>query len=92
MQELFPLLTVYLAAINAAAFALYGWDKWRAKVPGARRIPERTLLGIALLGGSLGAILGMRVFRHKTRHKKFSCGLPLILLVQLAFLFRLELR
>ncbi len=68
--------------MNLIAFALYGIDKRRAK-QGAWRISEYTLLLVALLGGSLGALLGMRYFRHKTRHRKFRYGVPLILLLQL---------
>lgn len=75
---------IYLAAINLLAFAVYGWDKWRSKRKGARRVPEKTLFLLALLGGSLGAFLGMRVWHHKTRHWYFKYGLPAILLVQLA--------
>ena len=56
-------------------------DKLKAK-KGAWRIPERTLIGIAVIGGSIGAIAGMNLFRHKTRHLKFSIGLPVILAVQ----------
>ncbi|MBQ9270284.1 MAG: DUF1294 domain-containing protein [Oscillospiraceae bacterium] len=77
------LLIIYLAVVNIAAFMLMGIDKRRAK-RGAWRIPERTLFLPAILGGSLGAILGMQVFRHKTRHRQFTVGMPLILLVQLA--------
>ena len=72
----------YLILMNLIAFALYGIDKRRAK-QGAWRISEYTLLLVALLGGSLGALLGMRYFRHKTRHGKFRYGIPLILLLQL---------
>ena len=72
----------YLVLVNLIAFALYGIDKRRAK-QGAWRISEYTLLLVALLGGSLGALLGMRYFRHKTRHRKFRYGVPLILLLQL---------
>lgn len=68
--------------MNLIAFALYGIDKRRAK-QGAWRISEYTLLLVALLGGSLGALLGMSYFRHKTRHRKFRYGVPLILLLQL---------
>ncbi len=78
-----PLL-VYLTAVNALAFAVFGWDKARSKVRGARRVPEKTLFLLALLGGSVGAVLGMRVWRHKTRHWYFKYGLPLILIAQLA--------
>jgi uncharacterized membrane protein YsdA (DUF1294 family) len=76
------LFLIYLAVVNLAAFALMGVDKRRAK-RGAWRIPERTLFLPAILGGSPGAILGMQMFRHKTRHRQFMIGMPLILLVQL---------
>ena len=84
----------YLILMNLIAFTLYGIDKRRAK-QGAWRISEYTLLLVALLGGSLGALLGMRYFRHKTRHRKFRYGVPLILLLQLGlglYLFLLLLR
>ena len=74
----------YLAAVNLWAFGLMGFDKGRARRRGARRIRERTLFLSALLGGSLGALLGMWVFRHKTKRWYFVWGLPLILLVQAA--------
>lgn len=76
-------LWVYLAVVNVAAFALYGIDKYKAKA-GAWRIPEKTLLGIAVLGGSVGAIAGMKYFHHKTKHWYFRYGLPALLAVQLA--------
>ena len=76
------LFLIYLAVVNLAAFALMGVDKRRAK-RGAWRIPERTLFLPAILGGSPGAILGMQMFRHKTRHRQFMIGMPLILLVQM---------
>lgn len=77
-------LLVYLAAVNVLTFFAYGDDKRRAKTEGARRTPEKTLLGLAVIGGSLGALLGMQVFRHKTRHWYFKYGVPAILLAQLA--------
>ena len=86
-----PLL-VNLAAVNLLAFAVYGWDKARSKVQGARRVPEKTLFLLAILGGSVGAILGMRVWHHKTRHWYFRYGLPAILLVQLALAVWLMLK
>ena len=75
---------LYLIAVNVLAFAVYGWDKMRSKVQGARRVPEKTLFLLAIVGGSVGAIIGMRVWHHKTRHWYFQYGLPAILLVQIA--------
>ena len=74
----------YLVLVNLVAFALMGIDKRRAKREGMRRIPEKTLFLSALLGGSIGAIAGMRTFRHKTRHWYFVWGMPLILIAQIA--------
>ena len=79
----------YLILVNAAAFALMFADKQKA-IRGQWRIPEKVLLGVALLGGSIGAIAGMYTFRHKTRHGKFKYGLPLILLVQLYLLYQIR--
>ena len=76
-------LLVWLAAINLVTFAVYGIDKAKAK-RGTWRVPEKTLFLLPLLGGSLGALLGMRVFRHKTKHWYFVWGIPLILLAQIA--------
>lgn len=73
----------YLIAINLVSFLLMRCDKRRAKRQGARRIPEKTLFLSALLGGSIGAISGMQVFRHKTKHWYFVWGMPLILIVQI---------
>jgi len=69
--------------INTVAFMLMGFDKRRAR-QGAWRIPEKTLFGSALLGGSIGAIAGMQVFRHKTKHLSFQIGMPAILILQIA--------
>lgn len=76
-----PLL-VYLLLINAAGFGLMLADKLKAQ-KNKWRIPEATLLWTALLGGSIGSILGMQLFRHKTRHPKFYIGLPVILALQI---------
>ncbi len=76
----------YLLAINVAAFITYGIDKWKAK-KSLWRIRETALLALAVLGGSIGAWLGMRVWHHKTKHKKFKYGIPLILIAQIALLF-----
>ena len=69
------LLLAYLFLINALSFALMHIDKKKA-IRGSWRIPERTLLLTCLLGGSYGGLLGMKLFRHKTLHLKFSIGLP----------------
>jgi len=76
-------LAVWLIAINLVTFAVYGADKRRAR-RGAWRVPEKTLFLLPLLGGSVGALLGMRVFRHKTKHWYFVWGVPAILLAQMA--------
>lgn len=76
-------LPLYLAAVNGLLFVLMAWDKAAAKRK-KRRIPERRLLLLCLAGGSLGGCLGMRVFRHKTRHRVFRWGFPLILLLHTA--------
>ena len=79
------LLILYLITINVVTFLLYGIDKWKAKR--ARwRIPESVLLGMAAIGGSVGAWLGMRVWHHKTQHAKFRYGVPAMLVVQTAVL------
>lgn len=76
------LFLLYLLLMNAAAFVLMLVDKIKA-VNSQWRIPERTLIGSAVLGGSAGALLGMYAFRHKTRHTKFTIGIPAILFVQI---------
>ena len=73
----------YLAAVNLVTFTVYGVDKAKAR-RGAWRVPEKTLFLLPLLGGSVGALLGMLVFRHKTKHWYFVWGIPLILLAQIA--------
>ena len=84
-------LLVWLAVINLVTFAVYGIDKAKAK-RGAWRVPEKTLFLLPLLGGSLGALLGMKVFRHKTKHWYFVWGIPLILVAQIALAIWLYLR
>lgn len=74
-------IVIYLVVVNSIGFASMGIDKSKAK-RGAWRIPEKTLFLIAILGGSVGSILGMKQFRHKTKHKSFTIGMPAILLVQ----------
>ena len=77
------LVLLYLIIVNAAAFLLMLADKLKAK-RGAWRIPETTLMGIAAIGGSVGALAGMYLFRHKTKHIKFTLGIPVILIGQIA--------
>ena len=73
----------YLLAVNIATFLLYGIDKYKAK-KGKWRISEATLLTMAAIGGSIGAWAGMRLWHHKTMHKKFKYGIPLIIIMQIA--------
>ena len=77
---------IYLIGINVLTFLIYGIDKWKAK-RGKWRIPEDTLIWLAIAGGSIGALLGLNLFRHKTQHKKFTLGVPSILLVQAALAY-----
>ena len=76
----------FLVSINILSFIVYGIDKWRA-AHGRWRIPESTLLGLAVIGGSIGALIGMKVWHHKTKHKTFVFGLPLILIAQLVIVY-----
>ena len=73
----------YLLAVNIATFFLYGIDKYKAK-KGRWRISEATLLLMAVIGGSIGAWAGMRLWHHKTMHKKFKYGIPIIIILQVA--------
>ena len=79
------IVLIYLAVINVVTFFMYGIDKWKAK-KSKWRIRETALLGLAVLGGSIGAWLGMQVWHHKTQHKKFKYGVPAIIIVQLALI------
>ena len=79
-------IVYFLVSINILSFIVYGIDKWRA-AHGRWRIPESTLLGLAVIGGSIGALLGMKVWHHKTKHKKFVLGLPAILIIQLIIVY-----
>ena len=83
-------LLYYLIVINILTFAVYGIDKWKAK-QGSWRISEATLLMLAVIGGTIGALFGMQVWRHKTMHLKFKYGLPLILLAQIALMYLINL-
>jgi uncharacterized membrane protein YsdA (DUF1294 family) len=78
-------LIIYVIVVNVAAFLMYGIDKWNAR-KGLWRIPEKTLLGIAAVGGSVGAYAAMQMFRHKTKKPKFYIGVPLIFAIQIGIL------
>lgn len=79
------ILSAYLFLLNLIGFGMMGIDKRKA-IKGAFRIPEATLFIISIIGGSIGSLMGMRVFRHKTRKWYFAYGMPLIILVQAALL------
>ena len=83
--NLLHIVLIYLAVINVVTFFMYGVDKWKAK-KSKWRIREAALLTLAVLGGSLGAWLGMKVWHHKTQHKNFKYGVPAIIIVQLALI------
>ena len=79
----------YLLAVNSLTFLLYGMDKYKAK-KGRWRISEATLLTMAAIGGSIGAWAGMRTWHHKTMHKKFEYGIPVIIIMQIALVVYLH--
>ncbi|MCD8144591.1 MAG: DUF1294 domain-containing protein [Oscillospiraceae bacterium] len=81
MEPLYLIAAIYLVGLNGAGFLSMGLDKHKAR-RGQWRIPEATLFLIALLGGSIGSLVGMWTFHHKTRHWYFKYGIPLILLAQ----------
>ena len=83
------IILCYLLAVNLATFLLYGIDKYKAK-KNRWRITEATLLTVAAIGGSIGAWAGMRVWHHKTMHKKFKYGIPIIIIMQIAVLVYLH--
>lgn len=79
----------YLLAVNSLTFLLYGIDKYKAK-KGRWRISEATLLTMAAIGGSIGAWAGIRTWHHKTMHKKFKYGIPVIIIMQIALVVYLH--
>ena len=81
--EVMNIILGYLLAINIATFFLYGIDKYKAR-KGKWRISEATLLMMAVIGGSIGAWAGMRLWHHKTKHKKFKYVIPIIIILQVA--------
>ena len=82
MPNLQHIVLIYLVVTNVVTFFMYGVDKWKAK-KSKWRIREAALLTLAVLGGSIGAWLGMKVWHHKTQHKKFKYGVPTIIIFQL---------
>ena len=84
-------IIIYLSAMGLLTFILFGADKHKAKAH-KWRIPEKTLLGLSLLGGFAGGFLGMEFFRHKTKHWYFQFGMPAILIAQAALAVWLLLR
>jgi uncharacterized membrane protein YsdA (DUF1294 family) len=79
-------ISIIIVIINIVTFIIYGIDKYKAK-KGKWRIPENSLIGLAIIGGSIGAYLGMRVWHHKTMHLKFKYGIPLIIVIQLIIVY-----
>lgn len=84
------ILIIYILAVNLLGFFIMGIDKQKARKR-TFRIPEATLFTIAIIGGSIGSIIGMHLFRHKTRHWYFLFGMPAILLLQIIFVLFLIL-
>ena len=84
-------ILLYLLVINLIAFFAMGIDKWKAKRE-AWRIPEQTLLSLVLLGGGIGGIAGMYVFRHKTKKPRFFIGFPLILITEIVLVIYLLIK
>ena len=83
MDHIIAFLAICLVILNLFGFIQFGVDKAKAK-KGQWRIPEHSLFLTALCGGSVGCILGMQVFHHKTKHNSFKYGMPAILLLQIA--------
>ena len=90
INTLHSCLAYCLFAINAITFVVYGIDKYKAQ-KAKWRISEATLLLLAVLGGSIGAWMGMRVWHHKTMHRKFKYGIPALLLIQIALMAYLHM-
>ena len=90
MTPLQKIIIIYLLTINVATFLTFGIDKWKAKRE-KLRIREAALLMLAILGGSIGAWIGMKVWHHKTQHKKFKYGIPAIIIIQIVAAIILQL-
>lgn len=82
------LLIIYLLVINIIAFVLMGMDKSYARQK-KRRVPEKRLFGVSAIGGALGAWIGMRVWRHKTKHASFRIGIPLLFVLNVVVIYYL---
>jgi len=91
MNLIEKILIAYLLLINIITLILYGIDKWKAK-HNMWRIPEATLIILAVLGGSIGAFAAMKLFHHKTMHKKFYIGVPVIIVLQIALCLAIYLK
>lgn len=85
IAEVSPILWLYIVAINVVSLDAMGFDKYRA-MQNKWRVPEKVLFILAAAGGSVGGIVGIYAFHHKTLHKKFTVGFPIILVLQLALL------
>lgn len=90
-MALTKILQIYLLAMTIVTFFIYGIDKYKARKT-KWRIPETTLLWMAIWGGSVGALLGMKVWRHKTLHRKFKYGVPAILIIQIILAILISMR
>ncbi len=82
---------IYLIIINSLTFLIFGIDKWKAQ-RGKWRIPEATLIWMSIIGGSVGALMGIYLFRHKMQKSKFNLGIPAILLAQAILAYFIFLR
>lgn len=91
MSTIEKIIIGYVIVINVITLMMYGIDKWKAK-HSKWRIPEATLLIMAAVGGSIGAWTGIKLFHHKTLHKKFKYGVPAILILQLAIIVFIYLK
>ena len=81
-KDMIILVVALVAVYNLVVFCVYGYDK-RCAIKDKWRVPEKVLIGLALFGGSVGAYLGMTIFRHKTKHTKFTVLVPLFLLIHI---------
>lgn len=90
-QDFLHIAIIYFVAINVVTFFMYGIDKWKAK-RSKWRISEATLLWMAVVGGSIGAWLGIKIWHHKTMHKKFKYGVPAIIILQIAIIVYITIK